>query len=108
MAMDQDNKFPKSNAAPQTGQNDPSRSGSVKGSMGVGSPASSSVSRVTKQDPSDHMPEDIREVAATPAGGTMEEPAQEASTTSSATRAPLKLQPSKRDEKTLEQTGALD
>ncbi len=102
MAMDQENKFPKSSSTPESGQNEPKKSGSVKGPMGVGSPASSSGGRVTKQDPHDRMPEDKREISATPAGGTMEEPAQEPDSASSTSQEPLKLKPSKRDQKTQE------
>lgn len=106
MAMDQDKKYSESSSFPKSDQNEPQKSGSVKGPMGVGSPASSSGGRVQKQD-DDRMPEDKREISATPAGGTIEEPAQEPSSFSSKPQEPLKLKPSKRDQKTSEKSREL-
>lgn len=100
--MDQDNKFPKSSPTPGSDKNNPKKSGSVKGPMGVGSPASSSGGRVEKQQNDDRSPEDKREISATPAGGTLEEPAQDSSSQTSKSQEPLKLKPSKKDQKTTE------
>ena len=102
--MDQDNKYPKSPSSPGTDKNDPKKSGSVKGPKGVGSPASSSGGRVKESASGNQKVEDKREISATPAGGTIEEPTQEPT---SKTEEPLKLKPSKRDQKTSEKAREL-